>query len=513
MTVAGTWVNTADHKRIGRMYIVAALVFLVVGGVVGGVLNAQSSATSAAHFRLSDLHSTVTAVLALAPLWVGIATYVVPLQIGAARLAFPRLQLFAFWAYVLGGILHLASYLGDGPRVVGLSVSHLMVVTGAKGNTDLWITSLIVVAIAGVLAAVNLVATVLLLRTDGLTLGRTPFFSWATLVSGTGTLVATPVFIAGLLLLFLDQHFGGAPFFGAGTVGTQVIWQHTLWLSGRPDLYLLLVPGLGAASDMIVSAAGRPLPDDNAARGLIAAVAVLSFGAWGAGTKVASALVLPTYSIATAAVAIPVGALVLLWLDTLRRAGRPRAGVELAFVGGAVVSLAGAGLAAVVAGIKNVDGSAWSTGQLHLVAFVPPLLLAVGALHYWSPKLFGRALGAAAGGGQALLILGGSAIFALGEYIAGYKHADRFQTMNGWTSLAIAEVGGVIVGLGVLAVLASVAARSRVSAPAPASDDDGRGMTLEWAAPSPPPAYNFDTIPEVRSSTPLADLRAAEAAS
>ena len=511
--MTATWLNTADHKRIGRMYVVAALLFLVVGGVVGGILNAQSSATSAAHFRLSDLHSTVTAVLALAPLWIGIATYIVPLQIGAVRLAFPRLQLFAFWAYVLGGVLHLASYLGDGPRVVGLSVSHLMIVDGAKGNTDLWITSLIVVAIAGLLATANLVATVMLLRTEGLTLGRIPFFSWATLVGGAGTLVATPVFLAGLLMLFLDQHFGGAPFFGAGTVGTQVIWQHTLWLSGRPDLYLLLVPGLGAASDMVVSAAGRPLADDNAGRGLIAAVAVLGFGAWAAGTKVAGAQVLPTYSLATAAVGLPVGGLVLLWLDTFRRAGRPRAGVELAFVGAAVLSLAGAALAAIIAGIKHVDGSAWSTGQLHLAAFVPPLLLAVGALHYWSPKLFGRALGAAAGGLQALLILGGSAIFALGEYIAGYRHADRFQTMKGSTSLAIAEVGGVIVGLGVLAVLASVVARARVGAAAGAADDDGRGLTLEWAAPSPPPAYNFDTIPEVRSATPLADLRAAEATS
>jgi heme/copper-type cytochrome/quinol oxidase subunit 1 len=508
--MTGTWLTTADHKRLGRMYVVTALLFLVVGGVVGGLLHAQSDAGSATHYRLSDLHSTVTAVLVLAPLWVGIATYLVPLQIGAARLAFPRLQAFAFWTYALGGVLHLASYAGDGPRFLGLSVSRMMTLgAGDKGHTDLWVTSLAVVTIAAVLAAANLMATVLSLRTEGLTLARLPMFSWATLVSSAGSLVAGAVFLAGLLLLFLDQHFGGRAFFGFGTVGTQVVWQHTVWLYGRPDIYLLLVPGLGAASDMVSAAAGRPLADLRAARGAIAAVGFLSFGAWAAGTKVADAIVLPTYSILTAAIVLPIGALVLLWLDTLRRGGRPKAGVELAFVAGAVLALGGAGLAAAVAGAKSVDGSAWSTGQLHLAAFAPPLLLAVGALHYWAPKLWGRSLAAAAGGLQFLLLLGGSAVFALGEYIAGYDHADRFSTIDGSSTLVIAEIGGVIVGLGVLAVLASVVSATLAKASAGATDE--KGLTLEWAAPSPPPAHNFDTIPEVRSAVPLADLRTAEA--
>jgi heme/copper-type cytochrome/quinol oxidase subunit 1 len=353
---------------------------------------------------------------------------------------------------------------------------------------------------------VNLATTVLLSRTEGLTLGRTPMFSWATLVASSATLVSGAVFLGGLLLLFLDQHFGGSPFFGVGTVGTQVIWQHTLWLYGRPDVYLLAVPALGAASDMVATAAGRPLANEDAARTAIAGVAFLSFGAWAAGTKVATAIVVPTYSVLTALIALPLGLLVLVWLDTLRRGTKRRPGVELAFVVGALLSWGGAGLAALVAGVKHVDGAAWSTGQVHLAMFAPPLLLGVGALHYWGPKIFGRALPAAAGGLAFLLLLGGSVVFAVGQYAAGYDHAGRFATISDSGVLVLAEVGGVLLGLGVLVVLATVARPSTASA-----DEAARGHTLEWAAGSPPVAHNFDTIPEVRSSAPLADLLTAEA--
>ncbi|HZN15937.1 MAG TPA: cbb3-type cytochrome c oxidase subunit I [Acidimicrobiales bacterium] len=506
--MTGTWLTTADHKRIGRMYIVVALAFLVVGGVAGALLRAQSDLSQLSYLRLSDLRASGTATLVLAPLWVGLATYLVPLQIGASRLAFPRLQSFAFWSYALGGVVHLLSETGAGPRVVGVSLRQFMLNgAGDKGHTDLWVASLIVVTIAAIAAAANLVATVLLYRTDGMTLGRLPMFSWATLVSSTGTLLAAPVFLAGLVLLFIDQHFGGHEFFAAGTVGTQVIWQHMLWLYGRPDVYLLVVPGLGAASDIVAHAADRPLANLNAARTAIAAVGFLAFGAWAAGTKVASSIVLPTYSGLTAAVVIPLAVLVLVWLDTLRRAGRPRPDVSASFVVAFILALAAAGLAAGVAAIKPVDGSAWSAGQLDLVAIAAPLLLAVGALHYWGAKLFGRPIGAAAGSAQLLLLFGGSAVMALGSYLAGWDgQAGEVAASDGFSR--IAEGGAVLVLLGILATAASVMARAaRVTA----SDAAEAGLTLEWATTSPPPAHNFDAIPEVRSSTPLGDLRAVEA--
>jgi cytochrome c oxidase subunit 1 len=509
--MTGSWLTTADHKRIGRMYIVAALGFMLVGGLVGGVLRDSLDLSDASYLRLFDLHSTGTAVLVLGPLWLGLGTYLVPLQIGAARLAFPRLQAFAFWSYLLGGLLHLASYTGAGPRLAGLSFSEFTLSgAGDKAHTDLWVATLAVVTVASILAAANLFATILLLRTEGLTLTRLPMFSWANLVSTAGTLLAGPVFLAGLLLLFLDQHFGGHEFFAAGTVGTQVVWQHMLWLYGRPDVYLLLVPGLGAASDMVARAANRPLENQDAARTAIAAFGFLGFAAWAAGTKVAGAIVLPTYSPLTAAVALPLGLLVLLWLDTLRRAGRPKADASLIYVVGFVLAIGAGVVAAIVAAAKPVDGTAWADGQVHLVVFGASLLLAVGALHHWAPKLYGRSLGGASVAfAQFLLLFGGSVLYALGAYLAGWDHYMAGDNLSGDARGRVMAAAALLLVLGVFGVAAAVVTRTFAPpASAPASDD---GITLEWAAASPPPPHNFDTIPEVRSAAPLADLQTAEA--
>jgi heme/copper-type cytochrome/quinol oxidase subunit 1 len=510
--MTGTWLTTADHKRLGRMYVVAALAFGLVAAGAGVLANAQLDVVPSLFLRFHELHSTGLAVLVLGPLWVGLATYLVPLQIGAARLAFPRLQAFTFWTYVFGGIVHLASYTGEGPRIGGISFSRLILNGGGdKAHTDLWIATLIVLAVATVLANANLLATVLLARTEGMTLRRIPMFSWATLVSSAGTVLATPVFIAGLVLLFLDQHYGGREFFAGGTVGTQVVWQHTLWLFGRPDIYLLVVPGLGAASDIVASAAGRPLANTDAGRAMIAAAGFLGFTAWAAGTKVAGAVVVPTYSPITAAVVLPVGALILLWLDTLRRAGRPKADPGLLFVAAFAVSVAGAVAAAVAAAAKSVPGTAWAGGEVQLAFFGASLLLGVGALHHWSAKLFGRTLGQGAAGFHALLLFGGSAVAAIGAYAAGWKGALAAVNTQDSTSVQIAGLGVALLALGLLTVLASVASRAARPATATADADADGGLTLEWATTSPPPPYNFDTIPEVRSDVPLADLRAAEA--
>jgi heme/copper-type cytochrome/quinol oxidase subunit 1 len=232
---------------------------------------------------------------------------------------------------------------------------------------------------------------------------------------------------------------------------------------------------------------------------------MFGFGAWAAGTKVADAIVLPTYSPLTAAVLLPIGALVLLWLDTLRRADRLSGGAALGFVAAFIVCLGGGVLAAVIAGVNEVEGTAWSSGQVHLLATAAPLLLAVGALHHWAPKLWGRAMPATAGAAQTLLLLGGAAILAVGQYLAGWDAQDRGVNMAGDSFSRISAVGGIVFLLGAVAVFLMVLAReAKTAQPVEAADD---GLTLEWAAPSPPPPHNFDTLPEVRSDTPVADLK------
>ena len=508
---------TADHKRLGLLFLGGSLLFLVVGGIVGGALRAELAdegvqIVGGNYSRLFSLHATVSSLLFLGPAWIGLATYVVPLQLGAGRLALPRLHAVAAWLFLCGGALLVLAYLLGPPVGLGIADARPMVAPdGGAGHANaLAIVSMALVASATVLAAVSLAVTILKLRTPGLTLRRLPMFSWATLVTSLTTVVATPVFLGGLVLLYVDQRFGG-DFFSRDNVAGQTVWQHSLWLFGRPEVYLLLLPGLGAACDIVATHAHRPLVSLDAARAHIALFAVLAFGAWAAGTDVADAIVLPTYTPLTALVALPVAVLVLVWLGTVAK-GRPRMHPSLLFVAG-FVALTGVGaLHVVAAAAAGVDGAAWATGHLHTVACGGPTLLLAGAIYHWAPKLFGRELAAGLGRVAFLGLFGGFFLLGLGSYLAGYDgapaHVRDFDFSSSATTYGLlAVVGGAVVLVGALAMIADIAlaigGRSRAAGP----DDPYGGLTLEWATSSPPPPQGFDAVPEVRSAHPLLDLR------
>jgi cytochrome c oxidase subunit 1 len=509
----GSLFATADHKRIGRLYIGFALLFLVAGGLVGGLLQAELvssgvQVTGNAFARLFSFHATVTTLLFLAPLWVGLATYVVPLQIGATGLAFPRLQALALWTYVVGGGLVVAAYVVGTPRGAGLSLSTPIRVTGASATaTDLWVMGLALVGVAALLAAVNLLATVVTLRTEGMSFDRLPFFTWAVFSSAAVMVVATPTFLAGVLLLYLDQHFGGT-FFSTGTRGAQQIWQHLLWLFGRPEVYLLTLPGLGVASEIVAVHSPKPFANRRVVLGALGAVAILSLGAWAAGASAATAVVLPTYSVLTALVAAPAGVLVLMWLDALRRS-RPHPHVTLAYVGGYLVLVLFGVANTVVAAIARVDaGTAWSTGHIHVLVLGAPVLLAFAGVHHWAPKIWGRQLSQALGALEVLLLVGGFLVMGLADYLLGYDgapwHVADIGGKGSWLALERLGAGGAaLVTLGVLVFVANLLRSVAGGRGAPAADDPWQGSTLEWATTSPPPDHNFDAVPDVRSAEPV----------
>jgi cytochrome c oxidase subunit 1 len=518
---ADSWFTTADHKRLGLLFVYLSLLFLVAGGVVGIILRAQLAEpgqnilSAESYFRLFSAHATLMTLLFLAPLWVGLATYLVPLQIGANRLALPRLHAFALWLYVAGGGCLVASYIIGPPNGLGITGSLPLPIApdGVNQATRLWIASLAVVAFAALLSAVNLVITPLALRTDGMTIARLPAFTWASLVTGLITLISTPVFLAGLLLLYLDQRYGGT-FFDAGTNGSQIVWQHTVWLFGRPEIYLLTLPALGAASDIVATHARRPLLDHRAAIVLLGAFGVLSIGAWTAGDKVANAVVLPTYSVSASLVVAPLALLVLLWLGTLAQ-GRPKFHVSLLFVAGYVLLLVVGAGNVIAASVKGVDGgTAWTVGHLHVVAFGAPTLVAIGALYHWAPKLWGRTLSAGLGSLVFLLMFAGFLVMGLSSYLLGYDgvpaHVPGVVGKSSWQALNRASAaGGVLVVLGAVVFLMEVV-RATVGRSQAVGDDPYEGLTLEWATSSPPPPHDFDNVPEVRSAAPLADARALE---
>lgn len=505
-------IDSADHKQLGLVLIGAGLLFLVVAGALALVLRGELvddgvQIVGNEFGRLFSMHATFATVLFLGPVFLGLGTFVVPLQIGAPRVAFPRLHAFATWAYVLGGVLLAASYVVGPPAGGGLSlVNPIPPAVGdeATAATELWIGSLGMIAVATLLLCVSLVVTIGKLRAPGMTLARLPLFSWGILTTAGALILSTPVFLAGLLLLYIDQHAGGTFF---ADPASQAIWQHLLWLFGRPEAYLLGLPGLAAACEIVTLRTRKPLDPYFVARGALAAAAIFSFGVWASGTAVMDAVVLPAHSGVASAIIAPVGVVVLLWLNSLRSPSFSFHASLLHVAG--FLALVGLGVAAAgIAGLKEVDGgTAWTTGFIHTAVFGAPTLLAFGALHHWAPKLIGRPLNAGLGALEALALTGGFAISGLASFFLGYEgmpaHVKDFAGDDLGGLNLLAAVGGVVVVGGVVLFLVNVL--STLARKTPAQPDPWNGLTLEWAAPWPTPAHNFEAVDDVRSLTPLAD--------
>lgn len=537
-------VDSADHKVVGLLFLAVSLLgFLVLRGV-GSALGAElissgSQVVGDESRRLYSLYETGIILLWVAPVWLGLATYLLPLQIGSTRLAFPRLQSLALWTHIGGAGLFVAGHLIDPPPGIGLSGREPLQapVGGINSGTNLILASFLLLGLATILAAGNLLTTALTLRTEGMTLGRMPLFSWGVVAAAAGTLIATPVFLASSFVLYLDLHFAGTNLFTDGR-GSELVWQKGLWLYGRPEALLVLVPALGAACDMVVTAARRglasppapPIPRRLQAKAPAALTNppsghVLAAGALFAATGFAlltwvqdrhgiDALILPTASVPTALIGAAAGLLVLLWLNTLFQS-KPKPSIPCGFVFGSFLLGVTAAVNALIAGLADVDGKALGQGMVDLITVGVPTLMAFGAMYHWAKKLFGVPLSVPVGVVVLLSALGGTLALGIGQSIAGYAGADgqlKEATGDARTGFAIAQLGHVLLLLaGVLLALdvarAIAAGRRRTTPP-----DLADGVTLEWAAPSPPPAGNFTELPEVRSEAPLADLAAARAA-
>jgi len=507
-------VGTADHKRLGVLFLVGALVFLLVGGAAGAVLRAELAREGVdldiQYGRVLSLHSTVATLLFLIPAWIGMASWLVPLQIGSSRLAFPRLHALALWLFLLGGSLLVAAYVFGRPVFdLAEGLPRPGPDQGANEATSLAVMAMVLVSVSTLLAAMDLVVTMLKLRTKGLTLVRLPMFSWSVLITCLALLLATPVFLAGLALLYLDRHFGGDLFLG--NPAGNAVWRHTLWLFGRPEAFLVLLPGLGAACDIVATHAHRPLVGEEAARRAMVAFAFLSFAAWTAGPGVADALVLPTFSVPTALVALPVAVVALVLLGTTLK-GRPQLHVSLLFLTAFLVLVGLGVLNSGVAAVVGVEGRAWTTGHLHTVGFGAPTMLVFAALYHWAPKMTGRHPSPKLGGAAFLGLFGGFALLGLGSYLLGYDGGpaqlqDYPFTAGATTFNPLALLGGLLAVLGLVAFALDFVRIALLGGGDEAEDDPYEGLTLEWATSSPPPPQNFESVPEVRSAQPLLDLR------
>ena len=533
------WSGDTDHKTVGTLYVVVGLAFLVATGVVALVMRAQMSGPdvdllSRREYRqLFTLHGIFGVFLFLAPVWIGVATAVVPLQIGAARLAFARLQVFALGLLVVGGGMIVASPFASGGAVIsGWTLSSPIPVNRAfRGQgPELLVLGLGVVAIALVLAAVNLLVTIVRLRAPGLTPRRTPLFTWSILVSSSVLILALPVLVGSLTMLFVDQHYNGrlfSGFTGSGG-GNPTLWPRLFWFAAYPTLWALLLPALGVISEIVPVFTRSRLVSDHRARAAMVAVGVLAFAGWGSEVNNLSSARL-VFAVGALAVLAPVAGLMLNWLVTAGRAARaaraareapadrepgPSKATPMLHAGGFVAVLA-LGLAGAAVSAVDATGEShrnyWSVATQHTLFFGAGTVGFLAAVYYWAPKLWGRHLSESLGRLQFGVLLLGLLLTVVPMFVLGIQDMPiRVSTYTGndeWrVANLVAGIGGAVTVVGVLLFLLNLVVSVVAGRGRPADANPWGGYTLEWTTPSPPPPGNFESIPEIRSEAPLLDL-------
>lgn len=508
----------SDHKTIGKLFLVASVTFAVVGGALGLLMRAQVP-DAGSYRQLFTLHGVVMIFLFLLPAWLGLASAVVPLQVGARRVAFPRTHALSFWLFVAGAAMVISSPLVsdvvsgwtlDSPLPVGDT-------SGGRGQgPELLILGLILVAVAAVATAANLIVTMLQLRAPELSLRRIPLFSWSVLVSSAVMLMALPVLIGALMMLFVDRHYGGQIFSSAANKGGDpLLWPRLFWFGAYPLLWALVIPALGAMCEIIPVFARRTLASHSRAVAAIGAIGVLALAGWGSEIP---ELAPPLFALGALAVLAPVAAVLLNILGTLRGtqvAGMGSKPVRLGSVPPLAVltgiTVAAAGLMGALVSAIDAGGSThfstWSVATQHLLFFGVSVVGVLAATHFWAPKLWGRHLAEGAGKFSLLALVGGLHLAFLPMFLLGLGGAAAGEAGSGSSPLeAISTAGAFALAFGLLLFAANFLTSAVAGWGREAEADPWGGFTLEWATSSPPPPHNFDELPALASATPLLDV-------
>ena len=523
------WVVTVDHKRLGIMYICTGLLFFAVAGLEASIMRWQLAfpnhdvVSPAVFNRLFTMHGTTMVFLVGMPLILGLANYLIPLMIGARDLAFPRLNAFGFWLSLFGGALLYFSYLGGegltgagtAPDVGWFAYAPLTERAFSRGHsTDYWILSLLVGGIGSVATSINIVTTVVCMRCQGMTLARMPLFVWMLLVVAGMILLIMPPLTAAQIMLLLDRYLG-ARFFDTQAGGSALLWQHFFWIFGHPEVYVLMLPGFAAASEIIPVFSRKPMFGYAAMVGATLAIAFIGMGVWAHHmfTVGMSTMANTFFAASTMLIAVPTGIKIFNWLATMY-GGKIRFATPMLFCTGFLFQFLCAGLTGIMLAAPPFDwqlsDSYFVVAHFHYVLIGGLLFTIFAAIYYWFPKATGKMLSETLGQWHFwLLVIGFNLTFGP-QHIAGILGMPRriytYAPGRGWELWnLLSSVGVAFQALAVLCFVWNVIRALRQGPPA--GDDPWDAWTLEWTTTSPPPEYNFETLPEVQSRRPLWDLK------
>ncbi|MBD62276.1 cytochrome c oxidase subunit I [bacterium] len=507
-----SWLTTVDHKRIGILYLYTSFFFLFVGGIEALFVRTQLSANDLEIFvgstynQLVTMHATTMIFLAIMPLAAAFFNFMIPLQIGARDVAFPRLNAFSYFMYLAGGIVLNASWFMGGASDVGwFAYAPLTSSTYSPTHgVDFWILGLILTGISSTVAAINFIVTIINMRAPGMTLMKMPVFSWMAFVTAFLLAFALPVITIALIILFMDRNYG-TTFFQTAAGGDPILWQHLFWVFGHPEVYIIVLPAFGIVSEIIPVFSKKPLFGYKLVVLSGAAIGFMGFTVWshhmftvGMGPIVNSA-----FSITTAAIAIPTGVKIFNWILTLWN-GKIKFSVPMMYATALVFLFMVGGFSGLMHGAAASDFQQHDTyfvvAHFHYTILGGGLFGFLAGTVYWLPKFFGKIMDEERGRKIFWWIFASFNLTFFPMHFLGtggmprriytYSADMEWTALNGFITLA-SFVLGITLLVFFIEVIKAVKSKNKASA------DPWDARTLEWSIPSPPPVYNFADLPKV----------------
>ncbi|MEO7713113.1 MAG: cytochrome c oxidase subunit I [Gemmatimonadaceae bacterium] len=523
-----SWLTTVDHKRIGTLYLFTSLFFFVVGGLEAGLIRAQLSGpnkhlvSAEMYNQLFTMHGTTMIFLAIMPLSAAFFNYLIPLQIGARDVAFPRLNAFSYWVYLLGALFMNSSWLiNAAPNGGWFGYAPLTTYQFSPGlNIDFWVIGLQILGVSSLAAAFNFITTIINMRAPGMNLMRMPMFTWNAFVVQFLLVLAFPVITIALVFLQFDRFFG-TTFYAIGAGADPLLWQHLFWIFGHPEVYILILPAFGLVSEIIPTFSRKPIFGYPVMVYATMLIAFLGFGVWAHHMfSVGMGPIADTvFGVTTMLIAIPTGVKIFNWIFTMW-GGSIQFSTAMKFAIALVGLFTIGGISGVMHSSPPADLQQTDTyfivAHFHYVLFGGSMMGIFGGIYYYFPKMTGRMMSEKLGNWHFWLTFVGMNVTFFPMHYAGLMGMPRriytYDSGQGWelfNKMSTYGTGLLIIGT---AVFLWNFFRSH-SIGAVAGNDPWKASTLEWSIPSPPPEYNFARIPRVTSRVPLWDITSPRLAS